>query len=356
MNSPIKIHGALRRLSIAGLLAGLLAGVPAHAHQPLADGSHASTHAPLPHGDHENVNDRVQQLVQRFRVSGDDRFLDHAWDLLHERIASPNVDQRTLVSAAFVAQSRHRFDRALELVSRALEAGGDGDEARLLLASVHRVRGEYEQAVLACRGLSKASPLVILTCKAAATPAGAAELADTYNRLLGVLQLEAARTPPDEVLAWSYSVAGDLAVANGDGPGAIALYGRSLKLAESSQVRSALVDVHLALGETAAAKAQLAVESQALPLLVRRLIVAKRQGELGDHADRQHQLDHEFRHWIEQGDWLHAREMARYYLDVADQPALARRLALINVELQKEPEDLRLVARSSAAAARTDGD
>ena len=38
--------------------------------------------------------------------------------------------------------------------------------------------------------------------------------------------------------------------------------------------------------------------------------------------------------------------MTRFYIDVVDRPVVARRLALINIGLQREPEDLRLELRT----------
>ena len=58
----------------------------------------------------------------------------------------------------------------------------------------------------------------------------------------------------------------------------------------------------------------------------------------------------EFTEWIADEDWLHAREMARFYIDVDDRPDLARRLALINLDLQREPEDERLERRTRPAS------
>ncbi len=57
-------------------------------------------------------------------------------------------------------------------------------------------------------------------------------------------------------------------------------------------------------------------------------------------------VEQEFQVWIANEDWLHAREMARFYIDVFDEPVLARRLALINISLQQEPEDQRLERRT----------
>ena len=85
--------------------------------------------------------------------------------------------------------------------------------------------------------------------------------------------------------------------------------------------------------------------SEALPLLVRRLIVAKRMERLAEFDIELTKVHAEFDQWIDARDWLHAREMARFYFDVADEPEKARRIAQINLGLQKEPEDLRLATR-----------
>ena len=54
--------------------------------------------------------------------------------------------------------------------------------------------------------------------------------------------------------------------------------------------------------------------------------------------------------WIANEDWLHAREMTRFFIDVVDRPTLARRLALINISLQQEPEDLLLERHTQSSA------
>ena len=120
-----------------------------------------------------------------------------------------------------------------------------------------------------------------------------------------------------------------------------------MTLVENTQVRSALVDVLLANNRLADAEAALENGSGALPLDVRRLILAKRQGRIADVTARVEAFDHRFREWIAAEDWLHAREMARFYLDVVDRPKVGRRLAVINFAFQKEPEDQRLLLRSA---------
>ena len=159
------------------------------------------------------------------------------------------------------------------------------------------------------------------------------------------------RLPPD-VLAWSYSVAGDLAVAAGEPQEAVELYQHSLRLAERTQVRAALVDVLLNEAEFEDAWQTLDAGAPALPLLVRRLIVARQLERMNELGSVLAKVQNEFDLWIANEDWLHAREMTRFFIDVVDRPDLARRLALINVSLQREPEDLRLEKRTRLPAIR----
>ena len=108
------------------------------------------------------------------------------------------------------------------------------------------------------------------------------------------------------------SVAGDAARLV-DAIKAVAYYQHSLNLIESTQVRSALADVLIAAGKLDHARGVLDAGSDALPLVVRRLIVATRSGEASRYAREISAADHRFRQWIAEADWLHAREMARFY-------------------------------------------
>ena len=203
---------------------------------------------------------------------------------------------------------------------------------------------------MACRQLHDVPPLVLLTCKArVALAVGNHQMA--FGRLNGILKLAGAQGLPSQMLAWSYSVVGDLAVAAGEPQQAMEAYGQSLGLAERTQVRAALVDVLLNEGRFEDAWQSLNDGAPALPLLVRRLIVARRLDRMDKLGSVLAKVQQEFELWIANEDWLHAREMAHFYIDVVERPDLARRLALINVGLQMEPEDLLLERRTRRVAA-----
>ena len=342
-------HGPGALMMCAVTLAAILASVPAMGHDPLQD-DHDLEHG-LRHHDHDiasparaNLSD-VRALVVSFRETGDDRHLDAAWTLLKPALGSAAPDPETLITASFVAQSRHEFEYAVKLIKEALAIKENNDEGWLLLASIQLVLGETEAAASACRRLRDVPPLVLLTCKArVAVATGDHQIALVrLNRILDVADLQ--RLPP-HVLAWSYSVAGDLAVAAGESQLAMELYQHSLRLAERTQVRAAFVDVLLNEDRFEEAWRTLDAGAPALPLLIRRLIVARQLDRMDELESVLARVQSEFGVWIANEDWLHAREMTRFFVDVVDQPDLARRLALINVGLQREPEDLRLEKRT----------
>lgn len=328
-------------------LTGTLAFSQAEAHE-VHGPEHLAEHARALH-DHQPlgpaVDDRkIEDLLRLFRQTGNDLHLDEAWAIAEQALADHAKDPHILVEAAMVAQSRHRFAQAMELVNRALTLNPDNDQAWLLLASIHLVRGNAAAAESACRQLRHVPLLVALTChaRAAFSRGDPGKAGDRLDALLAVI--DPASANPDW-FAWSLSVAGDIA-AERDVDQAISYYEQSLRYVESSQVRSALVDVLLTNGDLERAVDAVDSGPPALPLTVRRMILHKQLGHLGSIAREIDAADREFQRWIADEDWLHAREMARFYLDVADRPALARRLALINLSHQREPEDLRLERRT----------
>ena len=308
-------------------------------------------------------NVSVRDLVRVFRQTGDDRLLDRAWTLAKPALESANTT--ALIDAAVVAQARHNFDGALQLLDRALEIQPNLDQAWLLKASVHLVRGETDDAAHACRELNHSPLLVTTTCSARVAIARGDD-ADALRKLTAVLAaIDETRAEPDPY-AWALSAAGD-AATSGDAERAIAFYRRSLRIVDSAQVRAALIDVLLAENQIqAAAEALPKQRSHSLALNVRRMIVGQRLEQasarhgrgasqrpidhVGQHGRDIEAADHRFRHWIADGDWTHAREMARFYLDVLERPALAQTIAQANLSLQQEREDLLLARRTGILA------
>ena len=82
----------------------------------------------------------ITALLQAFRETGDDEYLDRAWALVEPRLKAGPDDAGILINAAMVAQARHEFSRAADLTQKAIAIRPNDNQAWLLLASIHLVR------------------------------------------------------------------------------------------------------------------------------------------------------------------------------------------------------------------------
>jgi len=306
-------------------------------------------HAPVEHArlDFDSGISEARQLILSFRRTGNDEYLATAWNLVQADLAS-NPSVETLMTAAFVTQSRHQFHTSRRFVEKVLSIDPRHNEAHLLLASIHLVTGETQAAKVACSALRQVPLLLPISCHArVALATNNAQSAYPKLRRLLVLPNTGASVA---TLAWAQSIAGDLAAQLGDEVNALDHYRHSLGLVDQVQVRSALADVLLELEKSDEVLQMIDHHESALPLLVRRLIALAQLKRLADSSDTLTVLDRAFSTWIQRQDWMHAREMSRFYLDVIKRPKLARFLALKNIAIQKEPEDLRLVRRTQEFA------
>ena len=147
-------------LALFAILAPFLASSLANAH---------GTHAP-PQDAHRAVHieshKSVQPLIQLFRETGDDSYLDTAWAVIEPQLDDERVEPGVLIDAAMLAQSRHDFVLALELLNRALGQRPHLPQAWLLRAAIELVRGNIDEALEACRQLRGSTALVAVTCHA----------------------------------------------------------------------------------------------------------------------------------------------------------------------------------------------
>lgn len=257
----------------------------------------------------------------------------------HEAVLDP-------LAEAHAEQARHNFGRALELVDRHLAAAPNDDAAWLQKVALHLIRGEVLPAKAACRRLGRTAVLVVVTCHARvahATDAGQ-RFIEPLAALVNGPELDALSA---ELRAWSLSVAGDLALAADRVDEAQRFYQRSLAEHDNPQVRAAWVDILIAQREWTTASAMIGSNPPSLTLQVQRLIVEKAVGS--EIAKEIASMDLQFQQWWRDAEFEHAREMARFYLDVVGDSDRALKLARINATLQHEPEDRQLLARAQLA-------
>lgn len=302
----------------------------------------AGAHKVHDHAAEEAAEKSPREHLGEFRETGDDSALQTVWAELEPTLGE-TANAELLLDGALVAQALHKFEQARALTDRVVRVQPGNDQAWLLANSIHLVLGDHAMAASACDQLRRSSALVVVTCHART----ATEQQDAIRRRLeNLLASPLVVSERPDLLAWSFSVAGDLGAATAQDYTALKHYKRSLEFSESTQVRSALVDTLLRLDRVSEAEEALASCSNALPLEVRRLIVAKRLGQ-AETSEIRH-MDETFQAWMSADDFLHAREMARFYLDVVNDQQQAARLARINYGIQREVEDRRLLERSTS--------
>lgn len=289
----------------------------------------------------------ARAALQRARVHGDPRELGVAEAALAPWWPRADAPAEAVLLRARVRQARHEFDAALAELRSLLARPGldDTSRAQALLdaAALHQLRGELPEAQALCERLRPLAPLPAAACLAelASLTGNGTQAAATLGRL-----------GPGRVLApWLALMRAELAERLGDEAAAPALYRLALAGEDAVYTRAAWADWLLARGRAAEALAlvERGPDAEADALLLRRAIALRQLGRPGAvegllrerlaAADRR-----------EPG--RHAREQARFALDVEGRPREALKLAETNWALQREPADAVLLLRAAVAAGR----
>lgn len=309
----------------------------------------------------------AREAIERARRDGDPRELGTAQAWLRPWWDDPAAPPAARLLKAIVLQARHEFDAALAELDHVLATprlpSAVEAQAALTRASLLQVRGRWDEARQGCQRL--AGPPLSL-------PHGRACLAE-LDSLQGrdaqaMKQLSALERDPRAPQAWLMLLRAEMAERQGR-PEAGELYARALALEEGIYVRAAYADWLLDAGRPAdaaavamagvagtasaasEAAAPLAIENLPDALLLRVAIAWKRSSH-PDAARAAAQMQSRFDAAALRGDTTHARERARFALDVRQDAAVALREATLNWTQQREPADAVLLMRASRAARR----
>lgn len=290
----------------------------------------------------------ARQALERARVHGDPRELGVAEAVLAPWWLRADAPAQAVLLRARVLQARHDFDGAAaqlrELLDRADLEPAERAQALLDAASVHQLRGELPQARSRCEQLMPLAAAPAAVCRAELDSlTGQARAAAQALAQLG------GRRGPDPGLAL---VRAELAERLADDAQAPMLYRVSLAGEDAVYTRSALADWLLARGRAAEALTlvERSPDAQADALLLRRAIALHQLGR--PDAALVATLRERLAATERREPGRHAREQARFALDVEGQPAEALRLARLNWQMQREPADAVLLMRAAQAAGR----
>lgn len=290
----------------------------------------------------------AQFYISQARSSGDLRFLGYAQALLTPWTARLFPDPQALVLMATVLQSRHEFRAALEDLDIALRARPEDPQAWLTRATVLRVVGRYADAQRSCERLSGAAaePVAKLCLQSIRAVSGQLDSAYDTTRAISPQPLT------NSTRAWRYSQLGEMAEALGNDSMASHWFSECLELTpDDMYTRAAYADLLLRQGH-AAEVLRLLTGYQSMEPMLLRVAIAQRQMAAADLAKSRAALEEAFDLEERRGEAVHRREEARFLLDVLEQPAAALRVALINWQVQREPDDALILLRAAHSAGR----
>lgn len=291
----------------------------------------------------------AQFYIGQARASGDLRFLGYAESVLAPWVTGATPAPTALVLQATIQQSRHEFHASLETLDRALSFRPDDAQAWLTRATVLRVMGSYAAAQTACANFARRADanlgqICVQGLRGLQGDLPAAYLSLQATSSQGMLPAEG---------AWRASELGEMAVRLGNDPAAEGWFREALRLSPmDSYVQAAYADLLLRAGRSDAVLHLLQGEESVEPLLLR-LAIAQQQQHDAQLPRSRALLRTAFDAEEQRGEAVHRREQARFLLQLENDPQAALRTALVNWDIQREPDDLLvLVSAARAAGAR----
>jgi len=288
-------------------------------------------------------------LINQGRGSGNADIVVKADTMLSALSGRENMAE-ALKLRAISQQYLHNFDEALKLLDLSLALKGDDATALLTRANILLVQGKIKEAQLACRHLGAAKRLdLLLLCETTAKALGpeADSMAARLNTVITSGRMDPALT------GYAYSVLGEMAMFQGDND----LAEDQLEKAQSAdpenlRIRMLHADSLLEIDEPEAAVKAMDVPAQTDAFLLRRAIAYKRSGQAEALSRVSNEMDRRIRTNARINHIGHAREEARYFLKVKNDPTKALERAKINWQVQREYEDAWIYIEAAKAAGK----
>lgn len=301
-------------------------------------------------GDLARAGALARRYIEQARRDGDPRYLGYAQAALKPWWTLPRAQApaEVLVLRATLAQSTHSFAAALADLDEVVRREPDHAQAWLTRATILLVTGDYAGAQASCARLfGRAPDLVLQTCLTAVGSVNGRGRA-SYQTLERSFAGRA--DAPAPLRAWSATLLAEMAERLGDYRAAENHFRTALAIdPQDSYLLAAYADFLLERGRPREVLTLLDGRTQADALLLRHALAL---AALAAPEARQQTaaLGARFEAARRRGDTVHRREEARYALALARDPQEAVRLAKLNWAVQKEPADLRILARAAAAS------
>lgn len=293
--------------------------------------------------------DVATQYMKIGNRDGDPRYYGYAQAAISTWWESTDAPAEILAIRAKLKEKDHRYDAALEDIDLLIAQEPENVQAWVERINIYRVLGKYDEALAACdhiapfagddRTLLCRIPIMAVTGQA---EAAASEL----ENLLPVAEREFPAAVP-----WVTTMQADIARMLGDDTQAEAFYKRGLadNPSDTYLVR-AYIDLLLDLKRPAEAIDLAQNQLSDNGVLLGAAIAARRAGETRLADDWQAELKNRFEEIRLRGSDPHGRFVARFLLELEQQPKQALEVALANWHKQKEQRDTQNVLEAAVAA------
>ncbi len=288
--------------------------------------------------------------LDRAREAGDPRFAGLALAALRPWPDASTAPAEVLLMRATLQQYLHEFDASVASLRLLLaRPGGEPQtQAWLTLATVLRVQGRYGDSDEACRRVAAAGAQLH---SAACLAENAALRGDVVKARRSFEALLAEPRLPPATQGWLLTSLAELEEREGRGPAADAAYRRVLGLGPDTYAAIAYADFLIEQGRPVEALTALKNEPRTDAVVLRLAIAGTRAKTGAASADAAEMRDRiALANQRPEAKKFHGREQAMFALFVDAAPARALALARGNVEQQREPLDLLVLAEAAKAS------
>jgi len=299
--------------------------------------------------DWQAVQSLTTLLIERGRATSDPRYFGHAEAGLQPWLNPANPHPQALILHATLLQNRHAFAPALQALEQALALQPRSGLAWLSKAAIQQVQGNFTGAWQSCLAARRGPPTLTANACLAATLSMTGRLKEAQGLLQHTLAGEAEAPVADRQWAWTMLAEIDERLA--DPTAAEVAYRQALALPQASAyLLSTYADFLLQQQRYPEVIDLLKGETRADGLLLRLALAERRlqHAEAGEHVQA---LNARFAAGRLRGETSHQAEEARFWLELAGNPAEALRLAEANWAVQREPRDALIFLQAAKAAA-----
>lgn len=299
----------------------------------------------------QNLNLALTLAKQNYDIglrTGDPRFIAYAEAALQPWWHLPNPPHDVAVLRAAIRQYRHDFAGSLLDLGRVLDENPRHAPARAQRAAIYLVQARYADSRADCQQLRNGSSALISIACVATADALSGSLHKSYQVLRAAY--EEARSASAEEKLWVLNRLAEMQQRAGNARTAETHYLAALSLGIQDVFLLASYADFLLDNERPQAVLKLLKGAPPTDGLLLRQVLAAQRLQLPDASRLADDLRARFAAANLRGDKTHQQEEARFTLSIEGNAQKALTLALENWQVQKEPQDARIVLEAALAA------